>query len=228
MSFQSLLETVRRQTGGIFFTPAEGLNRSASLTRKSCFCAARTTSAVSSAIPENRDMKKMKFSCFSHQRHALSTSFDIAVVTYRVTNYLPKLVDMLLFSVCEKTEFPFFEIPYFRVLPFLPFYMHEGTVNFSPLLVTNLAVSIFFLFTQSWEGGISQFKILKDLRRLVIVKANSHLWVFISQREIQDQLEFKRFCCEIAHTKPMTFEKETSSKCLHTCEKFARNFSKCE
>ena len=38
------------------------------------------------------------------------------VVTYRVTNFLSKLLDMLLFSA-EKTEFPFFEIPYFRVLP---------------------------------------------------------------------------------------------------------------
>ncbi len=45
----------------------------------------------------------MKFSFF-HQRHALSMSFelsksfDIFVVNYRVTNFLPKLVDMLLFS----------------------------------------------------------------------------------------------------------------------------------
>ena len=51
-------------------------------------------------------MKKVKVSFF-HQRHALLTSFDIFVVTYRVTNFLPKLVDMLLFSA-EKTEFPFF------------------------------------------------------------------------------------------------------------------------
>ncbi len=70
-----------------------------------------------SAIPENREMKKMKFSFF-HQRHALPTSFDIFAVTYRVTNLLPKLVDMLLFSA-EKTEFPFFEFPYFWVLPCL-------------------------------------------------------------------------------------------------------------
>ena len=55
--------------------------------------------------------KKMKFSFF-HQRHALSTSFDIFVVTYRVTNFLPKLVHMLLFST-EKTEFPFFWNPLF-------------------------------------------------------------------------------------------------------------------
>ncbi len=38
---------------------------------------------------------------------------DIFVVTYRVTNFLPKLVDMLW----KKTEFPFFVFPYFRVLP---------------------------------------------------------------------------------------------------------------
>ncbi len=38
--------------------------------------------------------------------------FDILVVTYRVTNFLPKLVDMLLFSM-EKTEFLFFCFPLF-------------------------------------------------------------------------------------------------------------------
>ena len=41
------------------------------------------------AILENREFKKWKFSFF-RQRHALSTSFDILVVTYRVTNFLPK------------------------------------------------------------------------------------------------------------------------------------------
>ncbi len=59
----------------------------------------------------------MKFSFF-HQRHALSTSFDIFVVTYRVTNFLLKLLDMLLF-LGKKLNFHFFEIPYFRVLPVL-------------------------------------------------------------------------------------------------------------
>ena len=39
-----------------------------------------------------------KIFSFFHQRHALSTCFDIFVVTYRVTNFLLKLVDMLLFS----------------------------------------------------------------------------------------------------------------------------------
>ena len=43
-------------------------------------------------------------------------SFEIFVVTYRVTNFLPKLVDMLQFST-EKTEFPFLVFPYYRVMP---------------------------------------------------------------------------------------------------------------
>ena len=42
-------------------------------------------------------MKKNEIQFFS-QRHALLTSFDIFVVTYRVTNFLPKLIHMLLFS----------------------------------------------------------------------------------------------------------------------------------
>ena len=67
------------------------------------------------AIPENREIKKWKLSFF-HQRHALSMSFNIFVVTYRVTNFLPKLINMLLFSR-EKTEFPFLVFPYFRVMP---------------------------------------------------------------------------------------------------------------
>ena len=61
---------------------------------------------VRGAIPKNRDMKKiMKFSFF-HQRHALSTSFDI-FVNYGVTNFLPKLVDKLLFSAEKKLNFHF-------------------------------------------------------------------------------------------------------------------------
>ncbi len=38
-----------------------------------------------------------------------------SIVTCRVTNFLPKLMDMLLFSM-EKTEFPFLVFPYFRVM----------------------------------------------------------------------------------------------------------------
>ncbi len=40
---------------------------------------------------------------------SLMTSSDIFVVTYKMSNFLPKLVDMLLFS----REFPFFEFPIF-------------------------------------------------------------------------------------------------------------------
>ena len=67
------------------------------------------------AIPENRDMEKMKFS-FSCQRHTLSTSFDIFVVTYRVTNFLPKLVDMPLF-LRKKLNFHFLKSPIFGYCP---------------------------------------------------------------------------------------------------------------
>ena len=73
---------------------------------------------------KNRQYRKIgnsknENSVFFHQRHAFSTSFNIFVVTYRVTNFLPKLVDMLLFFIfsAEKTEFSFFVFPYFRVLP---------------------------------------------------------------------------------------------------------------
>ncbi len=70
-----------------------------------------------SATPENRETKKTEIhGVFLRQRHALSMSFDIFVVTYRVTNFLPKLVQMLLFSV-EKTEFPFFDCPIFGCCP---------------------------------------------------------------------------------------------------------------
>ena len=43
---------------------------------------------IPTAIPENREFIKWKFSFF-HQRHALSTSFDIFVVT-RVINFFAK------------------------------------------------------------------------------------------------------------------------------------------
>ncbi len=67
------------------------------------------------AIPENREFQKWKLSFFC-PRHTLSMSFYIFVITYRVTNFLPKLVYMLLFST-EKTEFPFFEFPIFGCCP---------------------------------------------------------------------------------------------------------------
>ncbi len=45
-----------------------------------------------------------------------STSFGIFVVTQRVTNVLPNVVDILLFYYFyeKKNEFPFFEIPIFN------------------------------------------------------------------------------------------------------------------
>ena len=84
-----------------------------------CHCHCVLSLRFSWAIPENREIKKWKFSffCQRHARHVLSTSFDTFVATYRVTNFLPKLMDMLLFSV-EKNEFPFLVFPYFRVMPF--------------------------------------------------------------------------------------------------------------
>ncbi len=61
-----------------------------------------------------REVKKWKFSFF-HQRHALSTSFDIFVVTYRVTNFLPNLFDMLLFCMKKKLNLHFWFSPIFRL-----------------------------------------------------------------------------------------------------------------
>ena len=69
--------------------------------------------------PKIGEFKRKKFSFFG-QRHALSTSFDIFVVTFRVTNFLPKLVDMLLFSA-ETTEFPFFD---FSIIGYCHLYVH--------------------------------------------------------------------------------------------------------
>ncbi len=40
-------------------------------------------------------------------------SFDIFVITYRGTNFLPKLMDMLLFSTEKELNFHFFLIPLF-------------------------------------------------------------------------------------------------------------------
>ncbi len=69
------------------------------------------------AIPENREIKKWKFSFF-HQRHALLTSFDIFVVTCGVTNFLPKL----FYILWKKLNFHFRVMPEFsdcRSHPFL-------------------------------------------------------------------------------------------------------------
>ena len=79
--------------------------------------------------PKIGENKKWKFSFFFHQRHALSMSLNIFVVTYRVTNFLPKLVDMLLFST-EKN--------WISVLPVIG-------CRFCALLIAHCAaVSIFF------------------------------------------------------------------------------------
>ena len=59
---------------------------------------------------------KKRNSVFFPQRHALSTSFDIFMVTYRVTNFLPKLVDCYYF-LWKKLNFHFLKSPFFRVLP---------------------------------------------------------------------------------------------------------------
>ena len=64
------------------------------------------------AIPENKEIKTGN-SVFFCQRHALLTSFDIFVVTYRVPNFLLKLViDMLLFSM-KNLNFYFWFSPIF-------------------------------------------------------------------------------------------------------------------
>ena len=44
---------------------------------------------------KKKDYQKLKFRLF-HQRHAFWTSFGTFVVTYRVVNFLPKLVNMPL------------------------------------------------------------------------------------------------------------------------------------
>ncbi len=75
----------------------------------------QTRSERRQTIPKNSELKKRKKrnSFFFCQRHALSMSFDIFVVTYRVTNFLPKLVNMLTFFSVGTTEFPSLEFPIF-------------------------------------------------------------------------------------------------------------------
>ena len=64
------------------------------------------------AIPENREFKKMEIQFFP--------SKTCIVDTYRVTNFLPKLVDMLLFSTEKKNWISILVFPYFRVMPIWP------------------------------------------------------------------------------------------------------------
>ncbi len=54
------------------------------------------TGVATLAIAENRDFQKKEIQFFSV--NALWMSFGIFVVTYGVTDFLPKLVDILLFS----------------------------------------------------------------------------------------------------------------------------------
>ena len=84
---------------------------------KKCHSELRFTDA-DGQHPKIGESKKWKFNFF-YQRHALSMNFNIFVITYRETNFLPKLVDMLLFSPGKKLNFFFFffSIPYFSVLP---------------------------------------------------------------------------------------------------------------
>ena len=57
--------------------------------------------------------KKKKISFFPSKTHIVYVhEFDIFVLTYRVTNFLPKLVRMQLLY-WEKTEFPIFDFPIF-------------------------------------------------------------------------------------------------------------------
>ena len=67
-----------------------------------------------SAIPKG--FQNIKFSSF-RQRHGLSTSFGIFIVTYRVTNVLPKQVDIPLFFFCRKKLNFHFLKSYFSILP---------------------------------------------------------------------------------------------------------------
>ncbi len=85
---------------------------------KSVLCILRHCESSFATRPEEHPSTTiMEIQFFFCQRHALSRSFDIFVITYRVKNFLPKLIDMLLFSTEKKNEFPFFVFPYFSVLP---------------------------------------------------------------------------------------------------------------
>ncbi len=66
------------------------------------------------AIPENREMKKKnEIQFFFHQRHALLMTFDIFVVTFRVTNFFAKTGQYAVIFCRKKLNFCFFWIPLF-------------------------------------------------------------------------------------------------------------------
>ena len=54
----------------------------------------------------------MEIQFFLVENNSMSMSFDIFVVTYRVTNFVPKLVNMLLFST-KKNWISIFGFPLF-------------------------------------------------------------------------------------------------------------------
>ncbi len=105
----------------------------------------------STAIPENRELKKWKFSFFG-QRQALLTSFDIFVITYRVTNFLPNLVNMLLFSM-EKTGFPFLFFPYFPVVPRTEIQLHSESPHQALIGVFSPSPSESVIGGSGWGRG---------------------------------------------------------------------------
>ncbi len=67
--------------------------------------------------PKIGNLKQNGNSVFSIKDMHCRTSFDIFIVTYRVTNFLPKLINMLLFSTEKKLNLHVL-ISLFRVVPF--------------------------------------------------------------------------------------------------------------
>ena len=68
------------------------------------------------AIPENREMKEMKFSFFFHQRHALSTSFGNFVVTSEWLTFCQNWWTCYYF-LWKKLNFHFLNSPIFGCCP---------------------------------------------------------------------------------------------------------------
>ncbi len=89
------------------------------------------------AILNNRDFKKWKFSFFC-QRHALWTSFGTFVVTYRGTSYrgtnvLPKLVNILLFFRGKKLNFHFLK-SLFSTVAVVLYFQTEAPLLIRPMI----------------------------------------------------------------------------------------------
>ncbi len=64
-------------------------------------------------MPENREFKKKKIQFFPSKTYIVDKCWHFCSHLERVTNFLPKLVDMLFFSVGKKADFPFFKFPIF-------------------------------------------------------------------------------------------------------------------